>query len=116
MAQKQVEITNFKFNDGNPVIISVGDSVVWHNNDATQHNAQHDAAPTFATKLLAQGESSDPITFSQATTSAGIEYVCQPHRTFMKGILVVSLPGSHAGSYTAAEAMKAHQGHSAAKS
>jgi plastocyanin len=91
-APPTIEIRNFVFNadmGGDPFVITAGQTVVWHNNDAAPHSAVGDTIP-FATKKLNQGDTSAPITFS---TPMVIDYHCDPHLT-MKGRIIVAAPGS----------------------
>jgi plastocyanin len=84
VAKNTVEIKSFAF--AQPTItIKVGESVVWKNSDATGHSATADDK-SFDTGILAQGESSEPITFSKAGTYT---YHCTPHPN-MKATVIVT--------------------------
>lgn len=107
MAEVLIEIREFSFNNDQPTVIAVGDSVRWVNKDGAPHNAVRAEEPTFATALLSTNQTSDPITFSQASDANGLEYVCTLH-TFMKGRIIVMLPGSHAAFLSQADAVKMH--------
>lgn len=122
MAEHTITIQNFQFNppNGEPVVIAVGDSVKWVNRDSVRHDARRDAAPTFRTRLLGKDETSDPVVFSEATSSEGIEYFCTPHSSFMKGRIIVTLRGAEASAYVGLEALreqaiKDHAGHEGVK-
>jgi plastocyanin len=87
-----VRISNFRYNP-ETVEIQVGDTVTWVNEDAAPHTATGTNAPTFSTGLLKKG-ASRTIRFDQPSGGLGLEYLCEPH-PFMKGRVVVKLPGSH---------------------
>jgi len=111
MAEHVIEIKNLQFNfpSGDPVVVAAGDTVKWVNRDSNRHNAIRTDAPTFATRLLAKDETSDPITFDQATSADGIEYTCTPH-PFMKGKIIVTARGSD-NSFFTRQAALANHGH-----
>ncbi|OAI57164.1 hypothetical protein AYO47_01840 [Planctomyces sp. SCGC AG-212-M04] len=122
MADHTITIQNFQFNapSGDPIVIAVGDSVKWVNRDDVRHDARRDAAPTFRTRLLSKDETSDAVTFSEATGAEGIEYFCTPHSSFMKGRIIVTLRGTQMTAYSGQEnqrqeAIKAHRDHAARK-
>jgi len=112
MAEHTITIQNFQFNppNGEPVVITVGDSVKWVNRDSARHNAVREEVPTFATRLLGRDETSDPIVFDQATGASGIEYKCGPHPA-MRGRIIVSLAGTDMSFYAIQESTKAHDAH-----
>ena len=110
MADHVIEIKDFTFNapSGEPVVVEVGDTVRWVNLDPPphRHNAVREEAPTFATRILAQNETSDPVAFDQATGADGIEYFCTPH-PFMTGKIVVTARGSDKSYFTKQAAQRA---------
>lgn len=106
MAEKAVDIEGFAFKPDR-VVIAVGDTVKWLNKDAARHSAERSAQPTFNTGLLAQGESKS-IQFNQASAAEGFDYICGPH-PFMKGVVVVTLPGSMPAAYSREEAVHSHK-------
>ncbi|NEJ20693.1 hypothetical protein GR247_11005 [Rhizobium leguminosarum] len=110
-----VEISQFKYNP-TEVAIEVGDAVEWINRDGAGHTATRADAPTFDTGVLARDETSVAITFTTASDARGFEYFCSPH-PFMKGRIIVTLPGTNRASYTqsAAEAQHAHRDSEASK-
>lgn len=72
-----------------PVNITVGDSIVWHNSDSAPHTATADTNSTFQfdTGNISGDSSSDPIVFSQA---GQFTYHCTFHDPPMRGTVVVS--------------------------
>jgi len=85
---KEVIIKNFKFLvDGKeqPLVIKVGDSVVWVNQDDEEHSAMG-SGKEFDTGHIEAGGKSKPIKFTKA--SEGIKYHCHPHPK-MKGTIIV---------------------------
>ncbi|MGR3289770.1 MAG: cupredoxin domain-containing protein [Paracoccaceae bacterium] len=78
-----IDIKGFKFRDAD-INISVGDTIVWVNQDGARHTAT-DKSGSFNTGTLKKGKSSE-VTF----TSAGIfDYFCTFHRS-MTGRIVVN--------------------------
>jgi plastocyanin len=76
------------------VEIQVGDTVKWVNDDEDPHTATRtDPVERFDTSLLAKGKFASH-TFTTVSDGMGFEYFCVPH-PFMKGRVVVKLPGSH---------------------
>ncbi|NKK41798.1 plastocyanin/azurin family copper-binding protein [Rhizobium leguminosarum] len=102
-----VEISQFKYNPPD-LVIEVGDAVEWINRDASGHTATRIAAPTFDTGPLARNETSRAITFPSASDAAGFEYFCSPH-PFMKGRIIVTLPGTNSASYSLSAATAHHE-------
>ncbi|MFN0053554.1 MAG: plastocyanin/azurin family copper-binding protein [Planctomycetales bacterium] len=98
---------NFRFVP-ETIAIEVGDSIKWVNRGSARHDARRELTPMFATNLLAPGEESNPITFSQASDMAGFEYFCAPHASFMRGHIVVVLPGSDMSAFSAEHARAGH--------
>ncbi|MBW3583617.1 MAG: hypothetical protein KY455_11015 [Euryarchaeota archaeon] len=76
--------------DPDEITITVGDSVVWQNDDDEAHRLKSDAdGGSFDTGDIAGGESSDPVTFDVAGT---YEYVCTMHQDVglgHKGTIIV---------------------------
>lgn len=80
-----VTIKNFKYVPDN-VTIKKGGTVIWKNEDADKHDATPSNNTGFApTKLLAQNESSAPVTFD---TVGAFDYFCSVHPP-MKGKVTV---------------------------
>jgi plastocyanin len=76
------------------VEIQVGDTVAWVNDDSDPHTATRTDSPEqFDTGVLKTGKSNSH-TFQIPSGGTGFEYFCVPH-PFMKGRVVVKLPGSH---------------------
>lgn len=94
----RVTIKDFKYNDGRPVSINVGDSVVWFNADDMPHTAttDGDSAQSFDTGILQPGQASEPITFLAASSPDGFPYSCGIHPR-MSGSVVVSAPAAAQG-------------------
>ena len=69
--------------------ITIGDRMIWQNNDAMGQTASRTEAPSFDTGIIAHGHQSGPITFSEITSAEGIDYHCLPH-PFMRAKLIVS--------------------------
>jgi len=80
-----VTMRDFKFVD-QVLSIKAGDFVVWTNEDDVKHNAQRGQPSEFKTKLLAEGEKSEPIQFRE---KGRFDYFCRPHQSFMKGVIIV---------------------------
>lgn len=68
--------------------ICVGDSVQWTNHDNVRHSAKRTVEPSFATRRLARGETSEPITFDTASDATGYSYFCDPHSDMVGSIIV----------------------------
>jgi len=92
--QKQVEprpgariipIYKFKFGDGQPARVRLGEHVQWFNADSMVHTASGD---DFDTGFIRPGELSEPIQFLKVTPPAGVPYFCNVHEG-MKGTLIV---------------------------
>ena len=83
-----VNIQNHTYNPDRSVI-TVGDSIVWKNNDHMNHTATRDEDPVFNTGTLKPGNISEPVTFASPTSDEGLEYYCKPHPE-MKGIIIVN--------------------------
>lgn len=77
-----VTIKNFAFTPDS-VTASVGDTIVWTNNDSLAHTATVNSACT--TAPLSSGTSAG-LVFSAAGT---YPYVCNIHPTLMKGTIVI---------------------------
>jgi amicyanin len=80
-----VDIVNFAFSPQN-IIIQVGDTVTWTNQDSAPHTVTSDSGSELDSELLSQGQSyshtfNDPGTF---------EYHCTPH-PFMIGTVTVEV-------------------------
>jgi plastocyanin len=88
----EVHIRHFQYNNGQPLKIKSGDSVVWINDDDMQHTAtKSDGKTQFDTGFLQPGQRSKAISFLAETDSNGINYSCQVHDE-MLGQLVISGP------------------------
>jgi plastocyanin len=89
----KITIKNFKYNEGNPVTIDAGDSVIWFNADDMPHTATSTeaSAQSFDTGILAPGAASEPIVFLQTSGDAGFPYSCGIHPR-MSGTVIVSEP------------------------
>ena len=96
----KITIKNFKYNDGNPVTVRPGDSIVWFNADDMPHTATStdESAQSFDTGILQPGQASDPIVFLQASGAEGFPYSCGVHPR-MSGAVIVS-PGQEPVSET----------------
>ena len=91
-----IPIYNFKYADGNPVRVHVGEFVQWVNADSMVHSATGDE---FDTGFIQPGEKSEPIQFLQATPADGMKYGCLVHDS-MSGRLIVEAapaPALHVG-------------------
>jgi plastocyanin len=69
-----------------PDTISSGQTVSWHNGDATSHTATSTTTNAFGTGALAPGQTSVPVAIN--STPRTINYVCTIHAG-MTGTLVV---------------------------
>jgi plastocyanin len=94
----KVTIKDFKYNEGRPVTINAGDSVVWFNADDMPHTATADdnEAQSFDTGILQPGQASEPIVFLAASGPAGFTYSCGVHPR-MQGSVVVNAPPAPEG-------------------
>jgi plastocyanin len=90
-----ITIKNFKYNDGNPVTIQTGDSVVWINTDDMPHTATStgESSQGFDTGILQPGDRSEAIVFLKSSGAAGIPYGCNVHDG-MKGTLIITEPSN----------------------
>lgn len=94
----EVHIKHFQYNQGGPLKVKSGDSVVWVNDDDMQHTAtSSDAKGQFDTGYLQPGQRSKAIRFLAETGPNGINYSCQVHDG-MSGQLVVEGPVAPAHS------------------
>jgi plastocyanin len=71
--------------------IQVGDTVTWTNQDAVGHSACRDDPPAFDTGRLAQGDTSDPVTFHEQGT---YDYFCRQHHHMTGKVIVSEAPAS----------------------
>jgi plastocyanin len=78
-----VEISDFKFGPAE-LTVEAGSTVTFVNKDSMQHNAVA-VDGSFKTKLLDENESAT-ITL---TKPGEYEYYCEPHKSFMKGKIIV---------------------------
>jgi predicted lipoprotein with Yx(FWY)xxD motif/plastocyanin len=78
-----IDMKNFAFSNLE-LTIEVGSTVIFTNQDGTNHNAQA-VDGSFETKLLAKGESAS-VTFNKAGT---FDYFCMPHKDFMTAKIIV---------------------------
>src|SRR5437870_4961901 len=90
-ATVRIIIKNFRYNDGVPVTIKAGDSVIWMNNDDMPHTATSTdgSGQQFDTGILQPGDSSEPILFLKESGQEGFPYTCNVHDG-MKGTLIVA--------------------------
>jgi plastocyanin len=80
-----IAIAGFRFNDGEPVTVSVGTEVMWTNEDGMDHSIEFDEATGIPPSPdLAQGATYS-FTFSEPGT---YEYICGIHPR-MTGTIVV---------------------------
>jgi len=90
----RIDIQARKFNNGAPVTVRVGDSVIWVNRDKITHTAsRYSDTDGFNTGFIQPGKESEPITFLKATSPNGVEYACDVHddpKHPMIGVLIVS--------------------------
>lgn len=80
-----VTIRNFKYIPEN-VTIKKGGTITWKNEDAQKHDATPKSTGFTATRLLAQNESSDPVTFSAV---GSVDYFCSVHPNMLGKVTVV---------------------------
>jgi plastocyanin len=99
----EIVIANNKFNDGKPVTIHAGDSIVWINRDRMPHTATSTdaSAMEFDTGFIQPGARSEPIEFLQESPKNGFPYECDVHDApalIMRGAIIVagcSTPAMH---------------------
>jgi plastocyanin len=86
-----VSIRGYSFNDGNPVQIRVGDSVIWTNSDPTPHTVSSDdnSTESFDSGYIEAGHASPAVAFLTASSVAGFPYHCNVHAG-MNGRVVVT--------------------------
>jgi plastocyanin len=89
-------IKDFKYNDGRPVNINVGDSVVWFNADDMPHTATGGSTHSFDTGILQPGQASEPITFLAASAAEGFAYSCGIHPGMQGNVVVTAQPAPQA--------------------
>jgi len=78
-----VDIREYSFGS-EPLLVEAGSRIVFTNFDEVEHNAVA-VNGAFSTPLLKQGE-----TYEVTLTEPGTyEYVCEPHRRFMTGTIIV---------------------------
>ncbi|GIP40811.1 hypothetical protein J31TS4_40910 [Paenibacillus sp. J31TS4] len=78
-----IEIADFQFSIPE-LTIEAGSTVTFTNHDSVKHNAAA-VDGSFRTKLLANGES-ETVLFAKPGV---YEYVCEPHKSFMKATIIV---------------------------
>jgi plastocyanin len=78
-----VEISDFKFGPAE-LTVEAGSTVTFVNKDSVQHNAVA-ADGSFSTKLLDENESAT-VTLAEP---GEYDYYCEPHKSFMKGKIIV---------------------------
>lgn len=101
-----VSIKSFQYNDGKPVEVEPGDSVVWVNNDKMPHSATRSGSPNnFDTGILQSGDKSEPIIFLSESGPDGFSYGCVVHEG-MQGKVVVKKQSSRMTS--ASKSMPQH--------
>lgn len=80
------------FNDGKPLYIRAGDSVIWVNKDKMPHTASSTSASSqdFDTGFIQPNQESEPITFLKESGPEGFPYECDVHDVnIMKGVIIV---------------------------
>ncbi|MEU7169488.1 plastocyanin/azurin family copper-binding protein [Streptomyces morookaense] len=88
--QHTVLVQNFAFAP-NDLLINVGDSVVWTNEDDVTHTATSDASPpVWDTGEISPGQSSSPIGFE---TVGVFSYHCSIHPEMTADVRVVVSTG-----------------------
>ncbi len=93
----KITIKDFKYNDGKPVTINQGDSVIWFNADDMPHTASSDSSDQdFDTGILKPGEASEPIIFLKISDASGFAYSCGVHPRMQGALIVVAPPSSAA--------------------
>ena len=76
----EVLIQGFQFNNGNPLSIDVGDSVVWTNRDSVPHTVTGTSGEyPFELGTVVPGQTSSPVTFLKASGPGGFVYECEFH-------------------------------------
>jgi plastocyanin len=90
----RIDIQGNKFNNGVPVTVRVGDTVIWVNRDRMTHTAsRYSDTDGFNTGFIQAGTESEPITFLKASDPKGFTYACDVHddpKHPMEGVLIVS--------------------------
>lgn len=79
-----IEAADFKFSE-RELTVEAGALITFKNNDSTKHNIVA-VDGSFRTPLLDKGETA---TFRSPSAPGKYEFYCDPHRTFMKGVLIV---------------------------
>jgi plastocyanin len=79
-----VEIGDFLF-DPDPIQVSAGDRVVWHNAHSQPHTSTGTGDQAWSSGTIAEGGDSEPVLFEAAGTYS---YICALH-PFMKGTVEV---------------------------
>lgn len=87
-AQTAATIVNFSFQP-NPIVVTVGTTVTWTNQDSAPHTATSDTG-AFTTVTLQKGQSGS-VTFNQAGT---FPYHCSIHPNMKGTVIVQQAPGS----------------------
>jgi plastocyanin len=86
---------SFQYNDGKPVEIEPGDSVVWVNNDRMPHSAtRSEGSDDFNTGILQSGDKSEPIIFLRESGPDGFSYGCIVHEGMQGKVIVKKRPSS----------------------
>src|SRR5436190_1416291 len=76
----RIDIQGHKFNNGVPVTVRVGDSVIWMNKDDMTHTAsRYSDTDGFNTGFIQVGRESEPIMFLKASGPQGLKYNCDVH-------------------------------------
>ncbi|MCD1258014.1 cupredoxin domain-containing protein [Paenibacillus athensensis] len=78
-----IDISNFSFSTPS-ITVEAGSTIVFTNHDKVKHNAVADNG-SFETPLLEQGASASV----KLTEPGEYTYFCQPHKSFMKGTIIV---------------------------
>jgi plastocyanin len=90
----RIEIQGNKYNNGLPVTVRIGDSVIWVNKDRMPHTASRYAdIDGFNTGFIPPGSESEPMVFLKETDSSGLQYSCDIHddpKAPMNGVLIVA--------------------------
>lgn len=87
-ADISINIVTFKF-DPSPMIVPVGTTVVWTNQDSAPHTATSDTKGLFDTGRLQYGQSAK-VTFNNIGT---FTYYCAVH-PYMHGTVIVTAAGA----------------------
>jgi plastocyanin len=88
----RVVIEHNVFNEGSPLEIESGDSVIWVNKDNMPHTATStpESAQDFDTGFIQAGQESEPVLFLKESGESGFPYECDVHdAVIMKGVVVV---------------------------